>query len=134
MSHKGKTASELEQLRLAKSEECQKIFDAHKVEQDGKSTYDFTPAELDDVRARTAELADIGKARDEARETEQMAVALKGMRDELSKPIRPNFGGSPNGQAVQKDERGIAQQFVESKQYREWLQYKPMSHSHLNAT
>ena len=44
MSHKGKTASELEQLRLAKSEECQKIFDAHKVEQDGKTTYDLTPA------------------------------------------------------------------------------------------
>ena len=125
MSHKGKTASELEQLRLAKSEECQKIFDAHKVDQDGKTTYDFTPAELDDVRARTAELADIGKARDEARETEQMAVALKGVRDELSQPLWPNFGGSPNGQAVQKDERGIGQQFVESKQYREWLQYKP---------
>jgi len=121
MSHKGKTARELEQLRLAKSEECQKIFDAHKVEQDGKTVYDFTPEQLDDVRARTAEISEIGKARDEAIETEQMAVAVKSVQDELSKPNRPNFGGNPQGNAPQQPQKGIGEQFVQSKAYQDFL-------------
>jgi len=121
MSHKGKTARELEQLRLAKSEECQKIFDAHKVEQDGKTVYDFTPEQLDDVRARTAEISEIGKARDEAIETEQMAVAVKSVQDELSKPNRPNFGGNPHGNAPAQPQKGIGEQFVQSKAYQDFL-------------
>ena len=121
MSHKGKTARELEQLRLAKSEECQKIFDAHKVEQDGKTVYDFTPEQLDDVRARTAEISEIGKARDEAIETEQMAVAVKSVQDELSKPNRPNFGGNPHGSAPAQPQKGIGEQFVQSKAYQDFL-------------
>ena len=121
MSHKGKTASELEQLRLAKSEECQKIFDAHKVDQDGKTTYDLTPAELDDVRARMVEINAIGKARDEVLETEQIAASVKSIQDDLSKPVRPNFGGNPKGNAPEPSEKGIGQQFVESKSYQEFL-------------
>jgi HK97 family phage major capsid protein len=120
MSHKGKTASELEQLRLAKSEECQKIFDAHKVDQDGKTTYDLTPEQLDDVRARMAEINAIGKARDEVMETEQIAASVKSIQDDLSKPIRPNFGGNPQGNAP-VSQKGIGQQFVESKAYQEFL-------------
>ena len=87
MTHKGKTASELEQLRLAKSEECQKIFDAHKVEQDGKTTYDLTPEQLDDVRARMAEINAIGKARDEVMETEQIAASSRAFRMNSRNPF-----------------------------------------------
>jgi len=119
MSHKGKTAGELEQLRLAKSEECQKIFDAHKVEQDGKVTYDLTPAQLDDVRTRMVEINDIGKSRDEALEAEQSAAQLKSIRETLSEPLRPNFGGS--AQPTPQVQKGIGQQFVESKQYQDFL-------------
>ena len=133
MSHKGKTARELEQLRLAKSEECQKIFDAHKVEQDGKTVYDFTPEQLDDVRARTAELADIGKARDDARETESMAANVKSIQDELSKPNRPNFGGNSSGQPPAQPAKSIGQQFVESKQYQDWLVDKPAESAPFNS-
>jgi len=121
MSHKGKTARELEQLRLAKSEECQKIFDAHKIDQDGETKYDLTPEQLDDVRARMAEINAIGKARDEAIETEQMAVAVKSVQDELSKPNRPNFGGNPQGNAPAQPQKGIGEQFVQSKAYQDFL-------------
>ena len=121
MSHKGKTASELEQMRLAKSEECQKIFDAHKVEQDGKTTYDLTPEQLDDVRARMAEINAIGKSRDDVLETEQMAAANKSIQDELSKPRRPNFGGNPQGNAPEPSQKGVGEQFVESKAYQDFL-------------
>lgn len=121
MSHKGKTASELEQLRLAKSEECQKIFDAHKIEQDGKTTYDLTPEQLDDVRARMAEINAIGKSRDEVMEAEQIAASVKSVQDELSKPIRPNFGGNPQGNAPAQPQKSVGQQFVESKEYQAFL-------------
>lgn len=121
MSHKGKTASELEQLRLAKSEECQKIFDAHKVEQDGKTTYDLTPAQLDDVRTRMVEINEIGKARDEVLETEQSAAQLKSIRESLSEPQRPNFGGSSQPSAAQPSQKGIGEQFVQSKAYQDFL-------------
>jgi len=120
MSHKGKTAGELEQLRLAKSEECQKIFDAHKVEQDGKVTYDLTPAQLDDVRTRMVEINEIGKSRDEALEAEQTAAQLKSIRETLSEPQRPNFGGKSEPSAPQS-QKGIGQQFVESKAYQDFL-------------
>lgn len=120
MSHKGKTAGELEQLRLAKSEECQKIFDAHKVEQDGKVTYDLTPAQLDDVRTRMVEINDIGKSRDEALELEQAAAAVKSIRETLNEPQRPNFGGKSEPSA-QPSQKGIGEQFVQSKQYQDFL-------------
>ena len=100
MSHKGKTATELEQLRLAKSEECQKIFDAHKVEQDGKTTWDLTAAELDDVRARMAEVNAIGKARDEALETEQIAASLKSIQDDLFETKPPQLWRQSKGQCA----------------------------------
>jgi len=124
MSYQGKSARELEQARLSKAAELQKIFDDNMVEQDGVKTPSLTPAQLDEVRAKNKELNEIGAARDAALEVEGIQAGVKALQDSLSEPVRPNFGGQQKQQAP-KDERGVGQRFVESKQYTEWLQHKP---------
>jgi len=125
---KGKTSAQIAEAMLAKSGEINAVMEAHKVEVDGKTSWDLTAAQLEDIRAKNAELNEIGKIRDEVLEKENIASNAKAIGDEFNKPIRPNFGGNPDGQkaAPAKDEKSYAQRFVESKQYKDWLVNKPM--------
>ena len=125
--YSGKSGRELEALRVAKAAEWQKIMDDNSVEQDGKRVPKLSSDQLNDLRTRHAELDAIGKARDEVLELERMGDNVKSIQDDAKQIVRPNFGGSSNGNSMQKkdDDRSFAQQFVESKQYKEWLIHRP---------
>lgn len=124
MDLKGKTGAQLDELRAAKAKELHEIFEARTVEVDGVKGYDMTVDQLADVRARNAELEDIGKARDAQLEQERIAASAKALHEEMSAPRRLPFITGKGGAAA-APARSLGAQFVESKQFRNYLANKP---------
>ena len=126
MELKGKTGKQLEAMRAAKAAELNKIFEDNTAA--GSTTPSLTPEQLGEVKSRHTELNAIGEARDAAIELEGIQANSKAIGDASREIVRPNFGGSPsalpagNGAASGKT---LGAMFVESKQYTDWLQYKP---------
>ena len=128
--YSGKSGRELEALRAAKAAEWQKIMDDNSVERDGKRVANLSTDQLNDLKTRHAELEAIGAARDEQLNLERMNASVKSIQDDAKQIVgRPQFGGT-NGSissqtSVKSDDRSYAQQFVESKQYQDWLRHHP---------
>jgi len=125
--YSGKSGRELEALRAAKAAEWQKIMDDNSVEKDGKKVANLTGDQLNDLRTRHAELDAIGKARDEQLNLEKMNDSVKSIIEDAKQIVRPNFGGNGGSSnvSVKSDDRSYAQQFVESKQYQDYLRHHP---------
>ena len=120
MDLKGKTAAQLEELRLAKAKELQDIFGKHSVQRDGVLTFDLTSEQLQEVKNRNNELNEIGKARDDARDLEEMAAQSKAAADDYARPRRPQFPNSTEPVKPAASQKSIGQQFVESAEYKAW--------------
>lgn len=105
---KGKNAAQLTDLLRTKSQELQEFMDKRAIEKDGVKTYDFTVAEIEDVRERNDELTDIGKAVDNAREVERIAGEVKLAADRAEKQVnRPRFSHrDQDGDDEKLEERG----------------------------
>ena len=120
MDLKGKTAAQLEELRLAKAKELQDIFEKHSVQRDGALTFDLTSEQLQEVKNRNKELDEIGVARDDAREIERIAASAKSAQADYDRPRRPQFPGSGEPVKPAAEQKSIGQQFVESPEFKAW--------------
>src|SRR5262245_2026517 len=122
---KGKNAAQLADLLRVKSEELQKFMDGRKIEKDGQAAYDFTMAEIEDVREKNDELTDIGIALDNAREAERIAASVKAAGDRAEKQInRPRFpmGREQDADGRQEDRgprKSWGELIIASKAYQE---------------
>lgn len=87
------------------------LFDGRK-QDDG--TFDLNDAEVDDVRAKSAELSELVTRREQLAEVELVAKGL--FRDGTTKPVVPNTDESERARS--RDERkSLGQLFVESSAY-----------------
>jgi len=117
-----KTVKELQELLNAKQAELAAIFEKAKTKVDGEDRYDLTPAQLEDVKARNAELNDIGVQLEAAKELDviyqknQKAIR-DGGRPAGQLPLGGNAGGAGSGDSRRTEAKSLGELFVESEQY-----------------
>lgn len=114
-----KTVKELQELLNAKRAELAAIFEKAKTKVDGQDRYNLDEKQLDDVRARNAEIDDLAKQLEDAKSMDDIyqknAQALReGNRPAAQLPMN-NSGTAPE---PRKQMKSLGELFVESDAYK----------------
>ena len=115
-----KTVKDLQGMLNAKQAELAEIFEKAKTKVDGEDRYDLTPAQLEDVKARNAELNDIGVQLEAAKELDVIYQKnQKAMRDGNRPAGQLPMGGGRAEEGRPRTERvkSLGDRFVESEAY-----------------
>ena len=116
-----KTVKELQGMLNAKQAELAAIFDGAKTVVDGQNAYNLTPVQLDDVKARNAELNDLGKQLEDAKSIDDVyqknAAAMRDANRPATNLPLNGKGASPFGSA-QGEVKSLGQMFVEAEEYK----------------
>uniref|UniRef100_A0A6H1ZE93 Putative capsid protein n=1 Tax=viral metagenome TaxID=1070528 RepID=A0A6H1ZE93_9ZZZZ len=113
-----KTVKELQELLNAKRAELAAIFEKAKTKVDGEDRYNLTPVQLEDVKARNAEIDGIAKELEDAKLVDSVYQAnAKAIRDgNRAASDLPLGSGQVGGQP--KQAKSLGQLFVESEAYK----------------
>lgn len=106
----------LEKLN-AKRAELAEIFEKAKTKVDGQDRYNLTPAQLEDVKARNAEINDLAKQVEDLQAVDEIYQAnLKAMRESMRPASQMPLGGgaSAAGEMHHEAQKTLGQLFVES--------------------
>ena len=116
-----KTVKDLQDALNAKQAELAEIFEKSKTKVDGQDRYDLTPAQLEDVKARNAELNDLGAQLEEAKDLDVIFQKnQKAMRDGMRPAGQLAMGGWKTTDDGRRTEvKSLGQLFVESEAYRQ---------------
>lgn len=109
----------LEKLN-AKRAELAAIFDGAKTKQDGQDRYNLTPAQLEDVKARNAEIDDLAAQVESLKAADEIYQAnAKAMRD-ANRGVNhlPLGGQKTEGNQPQREVKSLGQLFVEAEAYK----------------
>lgn len=114
-----KTVKETQALLNAKRDELAAIFEKAKTKVDGEDRYDLTPAQLDDVKARNAEIDVIAKELEDAKMMDDvfqrnMQAIREGNRPASQLPMST----SGKAQEPKKEFKSLGRLFVESEAYK----------------
>lgn len=110
----------LEKLN-AKRAELAEIFAKAATKQDGQDRYNFTPAQLDDVKARNAEIDDLAKQVEDLKSADEIFQKNAAALRESNRPANQlPLGGknADNGRREQTQVKSLGQRFVEADQYK----------------
>jgi HK97 family phage major capsid protein len=118
-----KTVKELQGTLNAKQAELAEIFEKAATKVDGQNAYNLTPVQLDDVKARNAELNDLGAQLEEAKSLDEIYQRTAQNVREAARPASqlPLGGGkSADGgrSAEQREFKSLGQLFVGSDEYK----------------
>lgn len=110
----------LEKLNVKRAE-LAAIFDGAKTKVDGQDRYNLTPAQLDDVKSRNAEIDDLAMQVENLKAADEIFQAnAKAMR-ESSRPASQlplNGQKADGGRQEQREVKSLGQLFVESEEYK----------------
>lgn len=114
-----KTVKELQDNLNAKQAELAAIFEKAKTSVDGQDRYDLTPVQLEDVKARNAELNDLGKQLEDAKAIDDIYQRnSKAIRDGNRPASQLPLGGDPNTNRPRQPVKSLGEMFVESEVYK----------------
>ena len=117
-----KTVKDLQGTLNAKQAELAAIFEAAKTKVDGVDAYNLTPVQLEDVKARNAELNDLGAQLEEAKTVDSIYQAnAKAMRDSNRPASQLPLGGGQKAEGraqEQREVKSLGQMFVEADEYK----------------
>jgi HK97 family phage major capsid protein len=117
-----KTVKELQGTLNAKQAELAAIFDGAKTKVDGVDAYNLTPVQLDDVKARNAELNDLGVQLEDAKSIDSIYQAnAKAMRESNRAASNLPMGGAKADGGMQnagRQAKSLGQLFVETEEYK----------------
>lgn len=116
------TVKELQEKLNAKRDELAAIFDGSKTSVDGEARYDLTTAQLEDVKARNAEIDDLAKKLEDAKSVDEIyqrnAQAIQdGNRAKHNLPLGGSNQGREQDGGKQRQVKSLGQLFVESDAY-----------------
>lgn len=111
----------LEKLN-AKRAELAAIFEKAKTKVDGQDRYNLTPEQLEDVKARNAEIDDLRKQYEEAIAVDEiyqknLEAIRESQRAAQQLPLGAK-GGEPSGPPQQRQVKSLGELFVESEGYK----------------
>ena len=111
----------LEKLN-AKRAELAEIFAKAATKVDGQDRYNLTPAQLDDVKARNAEIDDLAMQIENMKSADEIFQAnAKAMRESNRPASQLPLGGAKNAEGKaheQRDVKSLGQLFVEAQEYK----------------
>jgi HK97 family phage major capsid protein len=111
----------LEKLN-AKRAELAEIFAKAATKVDGQDRYNLTPAQLDDVKARNAEIDDLAMQIENMKSADEIFQAnAKAMRESNRPASQLPLGGSKNAEGrahEQREVKSLGQLFVEAQEYK----------------
>ena len=111
----------LEKLN-SKRAELAEIFAKAAVKIDGQDRYNLTPAQLDDVKARNAEIDDLATQIENMKSADEIFQAnAKAMRESNRPASQLPLGGAKNAEGKaheQRDVKSLGQLFVEAQEYK----------------
>ena len=111
----------LEKLN-AKRAELAEIFAKAAVKIDGQDRYNLTPAQLDDVKARNAEIDDLAMQIENMKSADEIFQAnAKAMRESNRPASQLPLGGAKNAEGrahEQREVKSLGQLFVEAQEYK----------------
>lgn len=117
-----KTVKELQDTLNAKRGELADIFEKAKVKVDGEDRYDLTPAQLEDVKTRNAEIDDLARQWEDAKLLDDVyqrnAAAIKeGQRPAKQLPLGRGGNATEDGRQ-HREVKSLGRQFTESEAYK----------------
>lgn len=118
-----KTVKELQGILNLKQDELAAIFEKSKTKVDGEDRYDLNAAQLEDVKARNAELNDLGTQLEAAKEVDviyqknQQAVR-DGMRAASQMPMGGGAEGGKQQAEGRRESKSLGTRFIESDAYK----------------
>jgi len=107
----------------AKRAELAEIFAKAATKQDGQDRYNLTPAQLDDVKARNAEIDDLAKQIEDLKSADDIFQAnAKALRESNRPASQLPLGGKNDQQSAfggqQREVKSLGQRFVEAAGYK----------------
>lgn len=114
-----KTVKDLQGNLNAKQAELAEIFEKAKTTVDGVHTYDLTPVQLEDVKARNTELNELGVQLEEAKSIDAIFQAnQKAMREGMRSASQLPLGNGKAQGLPQREGKSLGRMFVESDAYK----------------
>ena len=115
-----KTVKELQGMLNAKQAELAEIFEKAATKVDGQNAYNLTPVQLDDVKARNAELNDLGVQLEEAKSLDEIFQRNAQSQRDANRPASQLPLGCEKGASTvaQREVKSLGQMFVGSDEYK----------------
>ena len=116
-----KTVKELQGTLNAKQAELAEIFEKAATKVDGQNAYNLSPAQLDDVKARNAELNDLGAQLEEAKSLDEIYQRNAQSQRAANRPASQlPLGGKMAGSETHAEQaKSLGQMFVGSDEYKD---------------
>lgn len=113
-----KSVKELQELLNAKRDELAKIFEKSKTQVDGQERYDLTSMQLEDVKARNAEIDDLAKQVEDAKAVDAIYQANARAVQEGNRPAAHLPLGQGKAAGQQASSKTIGEMFVEHEAFK----------------